>query len=450
MNISIVGLGKLGLSMAAAITNKGHCVTGVDISPRVLDTLAHGKSPIDEPYVQDYLTNAIKSNRFRVTADMCQAIHETNLTFVAVNTPEQTDGSMDLSQASHACRVIGEAIKDKHGFHVVVVNSTIIPQASDNQLKPILEEASKKQLGVDFGYCVNPVWIALTTVVQDFTHPPVIVVGASDKRTADLVSDFYKTICDEVSHILRTTPLTAEIIKMAHNAFATAKMAFVNEIADACTHLPGADIRDVTNFFKMGGERSGRFFEAGMGFGGPCFPRDLQFFTDFLSSQLGDSPLLESIQKANDEHGIRIVDSIERELNFLKNKRIAVLGLSYKPNTSITERSFSLRFIELLLDKGAEVRAYDPKVQMANLPEFKNGFYLCEKLENALEHSEAAVIATPWKALKELPADFYIHNMKRSILFDPWRLYDVAQFQKKLERYVPLGLSRTQPAPIST
>ena len=449
MNISVIGLGKLGLSMAVAIASKTHQVIGVDTSPLVLQKIKAGISPIQEPEVETFLRRLMDEGRFRATSDFETAVFESELSFIAVNTPEQIDGGMDLSQVKTASQMIAQVLKEKSDFHVIATSSTILPETTDRVLKPICEEISGKKAGKDFGLCVNPVFIALTTVVRDFLSPPVVVIGESDKRSGDILSQLYSSICNNQPHHIRTSPLMAEFIKMAHNAYATTKMAFMNEMAGACSRIPDADVRVLTQFFQLGGERAGRFLEAGLGFGGPCFPRDLRFFLNYLKTRMPETPLVEAIQHSNQEHAVRIVELIEEELGQLRNRKISILGLAYKPNIAIAEESFSLKLIDVLLLKGTEIIVFDPRVKELKKIEPNGKLHMASHMGKALADSECCILATPWEELRHMEPAQFKQQMKKAFVFDPWRFYERSKIEKNVDRYLSLGVSSGQDQVVS-
>ena len=450
MKISVAGLGKLGMSLAVALTHKGHTVIGIDISAVVLEKIKSGHSPIEEPQVQELLTAAQTKNLLSVTSSFENAILESDLTFVAVNTPEAARGFMDFSDLAQACKMIGAALAKKNSFHIVIVNSTITPETAKEIILPALEEASGKKCGESFGLCINPVFIAITTVVRDLFHPPAIVLGTSDVRTLEKLEKLYENFCDSPVTLIRTTPLMAEFIKMAHNAYCTLKMSFINEMASACSHLPGADISVLSQFFKSGGERAGRFLEAGPGFGGPCFPRDLEFFTTYLQNHLSSLPVLEAIAPSNQQHAERLVELLQEELGGLIQKKIAVLGISYKPGSVILENSFSLLMIQNLQAKGALIQAFDPKISGTVEVAEDRFISVTQDLEEALKKCDCAILAMPFKTLPEMTPEFLKKTMSRTFIFDPWRVYPYST-NPLIDRYVALGiLPENSPADVSS
>ena len=423
MKVAIIGLGKLGLPMAVAIASRGIPVYGVEKDPKRIRLIRQGRSPIEEPGIEPKLKALIRTGHFRCT-DYAAAVRATDVAFVAVNTPERSAGEMDIRDLETCISEIGKALKNQSKFYIVAISSTVIPETIDRSLRPILEQTSGRKIGQSIGLCANPVFIALTTVVRDFLNPPVVVVGASDSRTAKWVSSFYKKVCENRPPVLTTSPYTAEVIKLAHNAYCTSKMAFINEVADLCTKPPFGDIRKVEEFFQAGGERAGKFLKAGFGFGGPCFPRDLRLFVKYLEKKGLRPPLLRAVNASNDEHARELLNQIRGRLGTLKGKKIAVLGLSYKPGVRNFEDSFSLRLIQKLTKEKARVLAYDPFLTPDSL---RNGLShianhhvtLKTDVHKALQGADLCVLAHPASGSLGLKkSDFY--RKTAPVVLDPW------------------------------
>ncbi len=442
MKLSVIGLGKLGLPLSVALAQKGHEVIGVDISPSVIEKLNQGIPHLEEPQVEVLLKEAVENKKFTATDNFEEAIQNTEMSFICVNTPDKNDFEMDLSQLSSSCEMLGSALKNKNDFHTFVINSTIVPETADQVAIPTLEKFSDKKLGEGFGLCVNPVFIALSTVVKDLLHPPVVTLGSSDKKTASFMEAFYKSFNENGAKVIQTTPIMAEIIKLAHNAYCTSKMAFINEISALCSNTPGADVSAMSEFFRAGGERTGRFLEAGMGFGGPCFPRDLKFFIKYIQDKVSASPLIEAIDTSNSGYAVRIVELIEQELGSLKNKTVSVLGLAYKVNADITERSFSLRLIEVLHEKGATIKSFDPRVKQVPEIHCQTPFEINNSVEGSLKDASFCIIATAWQDFKDLNPEIFKQHMSEANLFDPWRLFNTPEAKQHFNQYVGLGVKQ--------
>jgi len=424
MKVAVIGLGKLGLPMAIAIAKQGVQVFGVEKDFKRLRLIRQGRSPVDEPGVQINLKNLLREKRF-ICSDYAEAVSEAEAAFIAVNTPEKSPGEMDTRDLETCVAELGRELRDQSKFYVVAVVSTLLPETTDRKLRPILERASGKKVGESIGLCANPVFIALTTVIHDFLNPPLVLVGTSDPLTLKWMVNFYLRVCKNHSPILRTNPLTAEIIKLTHNAYCTSKMTFVNEVADLCSRLPGGDIRKVEKFFSMGGERTGRFLKAGFGFGGPCFPRDLRFFLKYVEKKGLKPPLLNAISESNEAHARDLVRQIRRQVGPLKGKRISVLGLSYKPGVKNFEDSFSLRLIQELARKKARIFAYEPFLKSRPFrndsprPPEDAKFVLRKSLLEVLKDADVCILAHPSSEFQNLKKKD-LRGMKYPHVFDPW------------------------------
>lgn len=423
--VAVIGLGKLGLPMAVAMAERGIQVFGTDRDSKRMELIRRGRSPIEEPGVQSRLGKLIRQKRL-ILCDCQRAVTESQASFVAVNTPERSKGEMDTRDLEAAAAEIGGALRESSRFHLVSINSTVLPETTDRRLRPILEKTSGKSVGKEIGLAANPVFIALTTVIRDFLNPPVVVAGASDERSSRWLERFYGRICENHPPVLKTTPLMAEIIKLAHNAYCTTKMAFINEVADLCSRVSGGDKKKLEEFFVLGGERSGKFLKTGLGFGGPCFPRDLRFFLAFLEGKGLRPPLLTSVISSNHRHAEELIRQIEKKAGFLKGKRISVLGLSYKPGVRNFEESFPLRLVKGLSRAGARLFLYDPLLKKG-LP--RDGFLFqgvdstkvkFEKtLRSALRKSEVCILAHPLKEFFGCRKDF-LTRPSSPLIFDPW------------------------------
>lgn len=424
MKVAVIGLGKLGLSMAVAIAGKGVQVFGVERDRKRRHLIQKGRSPIDEPGIQEKLPALLKEGSL-LLCDYGEAVSETEAAFVAVNTPESSRGKMNTRDLEDCVAKIGEELRKQPRFYIIAVNSTVLPETTEFKLKPLLEKRLGKKVGHDFGLAANPVFIALTTVIRDFLNPPVVVIGASDPKTSDWLAAFYNKICENQPPILKTAPTMAEVIKLAHNAYCTSKMAFINEVADLCARVPGGDIRKVEEFFSKGGERAGKFLRAGLGFGGPCFPRDLRFFLKYTEGKKLKTPLLNSVERSNREHARELVRQIQREAGSLEGKKVAVLGLSYKPGIKNFEDSFSFRLIEELEKKRARISAYDP---LQGPGASKNGMapalaskkvLLKKNLRQALKGTDLCIVAHASKEFQNIRKIAFPRTPPPHF-FDPW------------------------------
>ncbi len=424
MKVSIIGLGKLGLPMAVAMAERGIQVFGVERDPKRINLLRRGISPSDEPGIKSKLKILIR-NRCLVLSNYSEAISETEAVFIAVNTPERSLGEMDTRDLETCVAEIGCELRHHSEFYVLAVVSTIVPETIDGKLRPLLEKTSGRKVGKTVGLCANPVFIALSSVIRDFLNPPVVVVGATDQRTSKWMSQFYKKVCQNKPPLLTTSPYTAEVIKLAHNAYCTSKMAFINETANLCSQSPRADIRKVEEFFRVGGERTGHFLKAGLGFGGPCFPRDLRFLVKYMEKKGLKPPLLRAISVSNEEHAHQLVKQIRSQSGSLKGKKVALLGLSYKPGVKNFEDSFSFRLIQKLEEEMAQVFVYDPLLMSHSSqngllrPLFDRSKLVVKKSpREALKGADLCILAHPIASMNLKKKDF--QRMAQPFVFNPW------------------------------
>lgn len=439
--LSVIGIGKLGLPLAAYYANRGYKVIGVDVNKAVVESVTQGKSTIYEPGVEELLRNSHK--RLSATTDVKFAVENSSITFILVPTPSEKHGGFSTTYAEEAARNIGAALKHKDGFHVVALTSTVMPGTTETVIKPILEEASGKKCGVDFGLCYNPEFIALGSVIKDLSSPDAVLIGESDKKSGDMLAEVYKTVCINNPPIARMSPYSAELAKLALNVFVTTKISLANAFAEICEKLPGGDIDAVTRFLGMDSRIGPKYLKGGLGFGGPCFPRDNLAFI-YLAQQLNTQAWLQdATHRANRHQNERIATLIQQKMRSFKNKTISVLGITYKPNTDVVEASASLETARELLKKGASLRIYDPagndnaRKTLGN----KNVIY-ATSVKECLKGTQLCILATPWEEFKSLTPEDFVAGMEKPVLLDCWRFFDRERFVKRLD-YVALGVSST-------
>jgi UDPglucose 6-dehydrogenase len=433
--ISVVGLGKLGLCIAACLAYKGYHVLGIDIDPRKVDLINKGVPVIYEPGLAEMLS--ICRDNLIATQNYNYAIKNSDVTFVVVNTPSNPDGSYSSEQLISASKEIGRTIKDKDSFHVVAVTSTVLPGTTDNIVKPILEKNSEKKCGVDFGLCYNPEFIALGSVIRDFLNPDFVLIGESDTKSGEILSTIYKKICENDPKIVRMSIVNAELTKIALNSYVTMKISFANTLAEICERLPGGDVDVVTSALGLDKRIGSKYIKGGLGFGGPCFPRDNKAFS-FFAKQVGcRARLAEACDQVNEDQVERIVQIVKNRLN--GNGKIAILGLTYKTNTNIVEASQAIDIAKALQRYGHSISVYDP-LGMDNAKGFlRDKVKYANSVKECIANADVCIIATPWDEFKKLnPDDFSIKSGK-PVIIDCWRILDRSRFSEKTD-YVGIGL----------
>jgi UDPglucose 6-dehydrogenase len=433
-HISIVGLGKLGASMAAAIASKGHHVIGVDINRRAVDAVNAGCAPIQETNLQE-LT---EQNRERLRATMSheEGVRESELTFVIVPTPSDDRGAFSLQYAAYAFREIGKALARKKEPHTVVLTSTVLPGATRYGLLPIIEEHSGKKAGVDFGMCYSPEFIALGSVIRDFLNPDFLLIGELDVASGDHLAACYADIIEPTTPVRRMSLENAELAKIALNAFVTTKITFANMLAELCAAMPGGDVDVVCDAIGVDTRIGRKYLTGGLGFGGPCFPRDniaLGFIADALGAR-SDLPLV--VDRLNRSLAQRILEQLRPRVP--RDVTVAVLGLAYKPLSHVIEESQAIMLAKAFLEHGARVLAYDPLAGDAASLELGGSALILDNPCDCLRDADVVLITTPDEQFKRLTARDFRRN-GRVLVVDFWRILSDQLSGVDGIDYVPYG-----------
>lgn len=409
MKISIIGTGYVGTVSAACFAELGHQVICVDVDHLKVDQMNSGIPPIYE----EGLTELLKRHAGKdliATYDYDFAVKNSDVSFICVGTPSNSDGNIDLSIVRTASACIGNSLKNKKEFHVVVVKSTVLPETTEKVVLPLIEKHSGKQLG-DFGIAMNPEFLREGKAVHDFMHPDKIVVGSIDEMSGDIVASLYKGLNCQVT---MTNLRTAEMIKYANNAALATKISFANEIGNICKEL---DIDTFEVMFGVGKDfRIGpHFLNSGVGFGGSCLPKDVRALI-VKAKEIGYEPqLLKSVIALNDGQPARMVQLLRNKLKNLKDKKIAVLGLAFKNDTDDVRESRSIPVIKELLNNGAEVFAYDPMAN-ENMRKIFDDIEYHSSVVDALRGADACLIMTEWDEFRSLDKEFDV--MKNKLIID--------------------------------
>ncbi|MEM3485867.1 MAG: nucleotide sugar dehydrogenase, partial [Candidatus Methanomethyliaceae archaeon] len=348
MRISVIGLGKLGAPLAAVLASKGHKVIGVDVDDRPIRLINEGKAPVYEPGLEALIQAS--RERLWATSDYDLAVRETEATFIIVPTPSDESGAFSLRYVLAAAESIGQALRHKDGYHLVVLTSTVMPGATGSELLPALETHSGKRCGRDFGLCYNPEFIALGSVIHDMLNPDFVLIGESDPHAGDILTGIYRNLCENNPPIARMNFINAELTKLALNTFVTTKISYANMLAEVCERLPGADVDVVTSALGLDSRIGRKYLKGAIGYGGPCFPRDNLAFIH-LARQLGvQAVLAEATDRLNRAQIVRLAEIVLSRLP--KGGRVGIMGLSYKPNTDVIEESQGVQLARHLLARG--------------------------------------------------------------------------------------------------
>lgn len=438
--LSIYGLGKLGCTMLACFAKKGWEVHGVDVLQKPVDLINQGKSPIYEPHVE----NLIKTHKVYIKAsmDLINAALETDVSFIIVPTPSKKDGSFSSDYVETAIRAIGEALKQKNSYHLVVVTSTVMP-GETSRMATLLEQISGKTCNSDFGVCYNPDFIALGKIVYDFLNPDMVLIGESDSKAGSLLESIHRRLIENNTKIHRMSLHNAELTKIGLNAYCTLKITYANIIGEICESLEKGNAQKVLNAIGDDSRVGRKYFKAGLGFGGPCFNRDNRAF-NFVAKGLGISNTLAELTDTINEYQKkkRIPLIIEKILRDKKTDTLAVLGITYKEDVTLIEESPVIDLISALLEKGFKIKIYDPAGMEEGKDFFKNkdNILFCENIRNCLEDTQVCFIGTPWKEFKELVENDFIFIMDDNpVIFDAWNLFH--NFSSEID-YRRIGLNK--------
>lgn len=413
MKVSVIGTGYVGLVSGVCLAEKGHQVICVDVDQTKVDKINHAQPPIFERGLEDLLKKNIHVN-LEATTDLPQTIAKTDLSLIAVGTPFDGD-EIDLSYIKQVSQQIGTALKNKAGYHVVIVKSTVVPGTTEDVVLPALEAASGKRAGVDFGVGMNPEFLREGEAVYDFMNPDRIVLGGINDQTIAALDELY-TVFENVDKI-RTTPRTAEMIKYTANSLLATMISFSNEIANLCTDLGGIDVTEVMQGVHLdkrltpilaNGDRIipafTTYLEAGCGFGGSCFPKDVKALIAH-GKKVGQSmQLLDAVIQINEEQPCQILRLLKKHFPSFEGLRIAVLGLAFKPGTDDMRESPAIPVVQELIAQGGIIKAYDPVAQAEAQKLFGNTqVTYCEELALALHGVQAVVLLTRWDEFNQLP-----------------------------------------------
>jgi UDPglucose 6-dehydrogenase len=428
-DISIVGMGYVGLCTAATLASRNFRTVGIDIDQARIQQIRKGKAPFHEPQLDGMLEKAVKTKTLDATTDI-SAARDTRITFVTVGTPSKSDGSIDLTFLKSAIIDLGRALYGKIGYHLVVVKSTVIPGTTSGIVKPILEHFTKTKVGPKLGLCANPEFLKEGTAINDALHPDKIVIGSSDKKSADKITELYELFYrGTLPQVIITSPESAELVKYASNAFLATKISFINTIANIAQQIPGVDVGTIAEAIGIDPRIGSLFLKAGPGYGGSCFHKDLQALINY-SKKKGYNPVLfRATEDTNEKQAIRVVRTAEKLLGSLSDKKIAVLGLAFKKDTDDIREAASIRVINQLNKKGAKVVAYDPmampnaKRQLGDLIEYSDNAH------SALKGADCAVIMTEWDQFRKLKAKDFQAYMKTPKILDARRIYDPREFR---------------------
>ena len=429
MNISIIGSGYVGLVTGACFADLGNKVICVDNDTAKIKKLKSGAIPIYEPGLEEFVKRNSADKRLTFSSNIRDAVRKSEVIFICVGTPSRDDGEADLSFVEHVSREIALSMPS---YRLVVEKSTV-PVNTGEWVEHTINVFNKRR--ISFDVASNPEFLREGSAIEDFMHPDRIVIGVKSKRARDILTELYKPL---KAQMVVTDIKSAEIIKHASNSFLATKISFINAVSDICDKV-GADVVEVAKGVGLDRRIGTKFLNAGIGFGGSCFPKDLSAFIRIAEKSGYDFGLLKEVQKVNESQKALIVKKIEGTLWNLSTKTVGILGLSFKPDTDDIRQAPALDIISMLKKGGAKIKVYDPQAMAKAKVLLKKIAVFCKDAYSAAKDSDCLVIATEWNEFKKLDFNKIKRLMRQPVIVDGRNIYDPAEMKRLGFKYVGIG-----------
>jgi UDPglucose 6-dehydrogenase len=427
--ICVIGTGYVGLVTGSCFADLGNNVVCLDVDPKRIDDVKQGIMPIYEPGLEQIVAQNVRAGRLSFTTDYNEALKEAEFAFIAVGTPSGVDGEADLQYVRSAA----ETIADCADHPIIVINKSTVPVGTGDWVSDIIRKR-RNQDPMSFSVVSNPEFLREGSAINDFMYPDRIVLGSVDGEAAQKVAMLYVSLrCP----IMITDLRTAEMIKYASNAFLATRISFINEIANICDEL-GADVREVSRGMGLDKRIGSAFLDAGIGWGGSCFPKDVKALAHMAVLHGTQPQMLHAVMEINRNQRRRVVYKLRRALGTLTDKVIGVLGLSFKPNTDDIREAPALEVIHLLQNEGAIIHAYDPQA-MKNAAQLLHRVKLCENPYEVAENADALILATDLNEFKQLDFARIHQTMRQPIIVDGRNLWDPGQMRSYGFTYFSIG-----------
>jgi UDPglucose 6-dehydrogenase len=433
MHIAVIGMGYVGLVTAACFAEFGVFVTCIDKDKKRIKFLKEGTIPFFEPGLEDFVHRNMKEKRLTFSTDIADAVRSSMVIFIAVGTPPRGDGSADLKYVEEVAKEIASNLD---GYRVIVTKSTV-PVGTGNRIRRIVSRHLREQ--ADFDIVSNPEFLREGSAIEDFMRPNRVVIGASSTQAASIMKDLYKPLYLLETPFIITNIESAELIKYASNSFLATKISFINEIANLCDKV-GADVHMVAKGMGLDQRIGPKFLHPGPGYGGSCLPKDTKALLKMAEEHGVELGIVDATIRANERQWESIFEKIRTAMGILKNKTIAILGLSFKPNTDDIREAPSINIIRSLLKEDAKVRAYDPvsmKVMQGIIPHIT----YCKDPYDAVKGANALVIMTEWNQFRNLELDRLKKLLGEPYFFDLRNIYDPQKLKDKGFKYYCVGRS---------
>ncbi|MCA0172818.1 UDP-glucose dehydrogenase family protein [Bacillus sp. RAR_GA_16] len=429
MKIAVIGAGYVGLVTGVSLAEIGHHVTCVDVDHEKVAMMTKGYSPIYEPDLEEMMRRNLHHGRLNFTTSHQKAFEEVEVIYLAVGTPQLPDGTADLQYIDQAANAIGTSLQKE----CIVVTKSTVPVGTNIRIKALIEEKSTNKIKVDI--VSNPEFLREGSAVYDTFHGDRIVIGAENQEAAEVLERINQPFHIPIYH---TDLNSAEMIKYASNAFLATKISFINEISAICEKV-GANVDDVA--LGMGKDRriGEQFLKAGIGYGGSCFPKDTNALVQLAGNNQHNFKLLQSVIEVNHSQQMKLIEKTREAVGDIQGKRVALLGLAFKPNTDDMREAASIPIAHALNELGAEIVAYDP-IAVKNAKQYLPiGIRYEESLINTLADADVALILTEWKEIKTLDLSHYINWMASPVIVDGRNCYPLDEVEKYPLHYVSIG-----------
>jgi len=427
--ICVIGTGYVGLVTGTCFADLGNEVTCLDIDHERIASLKAGQMPIYEPGLEQLVKQNVAAERLFFTTDYALALKDAEYAFIAVGTPSGNDGEADLRYVRSAAEAIADHVKNA----ILVINKSTVPVGTGDWVADVINRRRHGK-ALNFSVVSNPEFLREGSAINDFMNPDRVVLGSEDQSAADRVAQLYQPLrCT----IMTTDLRTAEMIKYASNAFLATRISFINEIANICEEL-GADVREVARGMGLDKRIGPQFLDAGLGWGGACFPKDVKAL-EHMAVLHGTQPqLLQAVMEINRNQRRRAVMKLRKSLKTLNEKTIGVLGIAFKPNTDDIRDAAAIELIHLLQNEGAQIKAYDPQA-MENASHVLKNVVLCENPYQVAEGADALVLATEWNEFKQLDFKKLKSIMKQAVILDGRNLWDASALKDLGFTYMGIG-----------
>ena len=434
--ISLIGLGKLGLCLAACYAERGFDVLGVDIEQGVVNSVNKGKAPWFEPGLDNLLAKH-GGKKLHATTNHQEAVTSTDVTLVLVPTPSNPDGSFSNRFVESALRSLAEALAtSKKERHLFVISSTVMPGSIEGSFIPILEKHSGRTLNHGFSVCYDPDFVALGNVIKGFLRPDLGLIGESSLEAGARMEAIHRKLCENHPVLTRMSLISAEVAKVCLNVYITYKISIANSIANLCEAIPGTDVDAITSAIGADRRISPHYFQGGLSFGGTCFPRDTYAYKAIAARHNVQADLIQATTRVNEYQDQHLAELVLREVNRVDNKTVGILGLAFTPNTPVIVESPAIKLIRELLKRDLRVVAYDPLAVDTTRAVLGSAVEYVSSAASCLEKSGVAVITLRSPEFKKAAEEFSPSGALT--LVDCWRVVDSSKLGRSF-RYVAVG-----------